>query len=318
MKLLLLIKKHLILAIILAMLSGLTLGYYVDTSWLKNLIIPLTFVLVYPMMVTLNFKSLKQKSNIKLQVTTQVINFLIFPAIAYLLGFIFFKDQGFLRLGLLLISLLPTSGMTISWTVMAKGNINEALRMVIIGLLLGAVLSPFYITFLLGSSVSVPIMQIMFQILIVVFIPLLFAYITQKLIVKKHGQDKFNKKIKPVFPLFSTLGIVLMIFTAISLKAKVLVNDPIILLNIMVPLILLFTSYFIISVVTARLFFNRADGVALVNGTLIRNLALALAITLSVFPDAGIAALLIAIAYVLQVQIAAWNSKLSKYIFKAE
>ncbi len=318
MKLLLLIKKHLILAIILAMLLGLTLGYYVDTSWLKNLIIPLTFVLVYPMMVTLNFKSLKQKSNLKLQVTTQIINFVIFPAIAYLLGFIFFKDQSFLRLGLLLISLLPTSGMTISWTVMAKGNINEALRMVIIGLLLGAVLSPFYITFLLGSEVSVPIMQIMFQILIVVFVPLLFAYITQKLIVKKHGQEKFNKKIKPVFPLFSTLGIVLMIFTAISLKAKVLVNDPIILLNIMVPLILLYASYLLISVVTARLFFNRADGVALVNGTLIRNLALALAITLSVFPDAGIAALLIAIAYVLQVQIAAWNSKLSKYIFKAE
>ncbi len=129
------------------------------------------------MMVTLNFKSLKQKSNLKLQITTQIINFVIFPAIAYLLGFIFFKDQGFLRFGLLLISLLPTSGMTISWTVMAKGNINEALRMVIIGLLLGAVLSPFYITFLLGFEVSVPIMQIMFQFLIVVFIPLLFTYI---------------------------------------------------------------------------------------------------------------------------------------------
>ncbi len=80
----------------------------------------------------------------------------------------------------------------------------------------------------------------------------------------------------------------------------------------------LFRYYLLISVVTARLFFNRADGVALVNGTLIRNLALALAITLSVFPNAGIAALLIAIAYVLQVQIATWNSKLSKYIFKAE
>ena len=109
-----------------------------------------------------------------------------------------------------------------------------------------------------------------------------------------------------------------MIFTAISLKAKVLVNDPMILLQIMIPLVLLYASYLIISVLVARFFFNRADGIALVNGTLIRNLSLSLAITLSVFPEAGIAALLIAIAYVLQVQIAAWNAKLSKFVFKAE
>ena len=318
MKLLLLIKKHLIVSILLSMILGLIVGHYFDTSWLKNLIIPLTFVLVYPMMVTLNFNSLKQKSNIKLQLTTQLINFIVFPAIAFGLGYFFFQGLPYLRLGLLLIALLPTSGMTISWTVMAKGNINEALRMVIIGLLLGAILSPFYITFMLGSEVSVPIMAIMLQIVVVVFIPLFFAFITQKLIVKKHGKEKFNKKIKPVFPLFSTLGIVLMIFTAISLKASVLINNPMILLDIMIPLVLLYASYFLISVFAARLFFNRADGIALVNGTLIRNLSLSLAITLSVFPEAGIAALLIAIAYVLQVQIAAWNAKLSKIVFKPE
>ncbi|MCK5387759.1 MAG: arsenic resistance protein [Candidatus Izimaplasma sp.] len=318
MKLLLLIKKHLIVSILLSMILGLIVGHYFDTSWLKNLIIPLTFVLVYPMMVTLNFNSLKQKSNIKLQLTTQLINFIVFPAIAFGLGYFFFQGLPYLRLGLLLIALLPTSGMTISWTVMAKGNINEALRMVIIGLLLGAILSPFYITFMLGSEVSVPIMAIMLQIVVVVFVPLFFAFITQKLIVKKHGKEKFNKKIKPVFPLFSTLGIVLMIFTAISLKASVLINNPMILLDIMIPLVLLYASYFLISVFAARLFFNRADGIALVNGTLIRNLSLSLAITLSVFPEAGIAALLIAIAYVLQVQIAAWNAKLSKIVFKPE
>lgn len=318
MKLLLMIKKHLIVTILISMALGLVVGHYFDTSWLKNMIIPLTFMLVYPMMVTLNFNSLMQKSNIKLQFTTQFINFIVFPAIAFGIGYLFFKDLTFLRLGLLLIALLPTSGMTISWTVMAKGNINEALRMVIIGLLLGALLSPFYIIVLLGSEVSVPIMQIMFQIFIVVFIPLGLAFITQKLIIKKYGKEKFNKKIKQKFPLFSTLGIVLMIFTAISLKASVLINNPRILLDIMIPLVLLYVLFFAVSVLTARVFFNRSDGIALVNGTLIRNLSLSLAITLSVFPEAGITALLIAIAYVLQVQIAAWNAKLSKLVFKPE
>jgi len=316
MKLLVFIKNNLLVSILFAIVLGLVVGYYVDVSWLKNLIIPLTFMLVYPMMVTLKFNSLMEKSNIKLQATTQLINFIVFPAIAFLLGYLFFQDFPFLRLGLLLISLLPTSGMTISWTVMAKGNINEALRMVIIGLLLGALLSPLYITTLLSAEVDVPVMKIMSQILIVVFIPLLLAYVTQRVLKKKYGEEKFHKSIKPKFPLFSTLGVVLIIFTAISLKANVLINNPSILLDVLLPLILLYVFFFTIPVVTARLFFNRSDGIALVNGTLIRNLSLSLAITLSVFPDAGLTALLIALAYVLQVQVAAWNVKLSKYIFK--
>ena len=81
----------------------------------------------------------------------------MFPLIAYFIGILFFDNEPFLRLGLLLIALLPTSGMTISWTVMAKGNVNAAIRMVVIGLLLGALLSPFYITGLLGTAVDVPV-----------------------------------------------------------------------------------------------------------------------------------------------------------------
>ena len=126
MKLLLMIKKHLIVTILISMALGLVVGHYFDTSWLKNMIIPLTFMLVYPMMVILDFHSLVEKSNVKLQLTTQFINFIVYPAIAFGLGYYFFQDFPFLRLGLLLIALLPTSGMTISWTVMAKGNIHEA------------------------------------------------------------------------------------------------------------------------------------------------------------------------------------------------
>ena len=103
-----------------------------------------------------------------------------------------------------------------------------------------------------------------------------------------------------------------------SLKAELLVNNPSILLDIIIPLVILYALMMTISVLTARLLFNRSDGIAMVNGTLIRNLSLALVIILSAFPDAGIAALLIAIAYVLQVQIAAWNVKVTKYLFKSE
>lgn len=312
------IKNHLIGTIFVSITLGIIVGHNFEVSWLKNLILPLTFMLVYPMLVTLDFNSFKQKSNYKLQIVTQILNFVIFPVIAFGIGYIFFKDETYLRLGLLLIGLLPTSGMTISWTVMAKGNINEAIRMVIIGLLFGAFLSPFYITLFLGAEVDVPIMDIMRQILIIIFLPLIAAYFTQKLIIGKYGQEIFKKKIKPVFPLFSTLGVVMILFVAMSLQASILVNTPSILLDLLLPLIVFYAIMLFISVMTARTLFNRADGIAMVNGTLIRNLSLALAIVLSTFPDAGIAALLIAISYVLQVQIAAWNVKVTKYLFKAE
>ena len=318
MKLLKFVKNHLIGTIFVSITLGIIVGYNFEVDWLKGLILPLTFALVYPMLVTLDFNSFKQKSNYKLQITTQILNFVVFPVLAYGIGYIFFKDQTYLRLGLLLIGLLPTSGMTISWTVMAKGNINEAIRMVVIGLLVGAFLSPFYITFFLGSEVDVPVKDIMIQILIIIVIPLAAAYITQKLILKKYGMETFKKKIKPVFPLFSTFFVVVILFVAMSLKAELLVNNPSILLDIIIPLVILYALMMTISVFTARLLFNRSDGIAMVNGTLIRNLSLALVIILSAFPDAGIAALLIAISYVLQVQIAAWNVKVTKYLFKSE
>ncbi len=314
-KILKFIKKNLIYSILVAMLLGLVTGYFIDVSWMKKLILPLTFMLVYPMMVSLNLGKLKEKSNVKLQLSTQFINFVVFPLIAFVLGLIFFKENTYLRLGLLLIALLPTSGMTISWTAMAKGNVNEAIRMVVIGLLLGALLSPIYITLFLGAAISVPFMSIMTQILVVVFLPLLLAMLTQKVLSSSYGEEKFHKRIKPKFPLFSTLGVVLIIFVAISLKAKVIINNPSILVDIIVPLIILYVLFFVISVGSAKLFFNRNDGVALVNGTLIRSLSLSLAIVLSAFPEASIAAVLIAIAYTLQVQIAAWNTRISDRLF---
>jgi ACR3 family arsenite transporter len=310
------IKKYLIYSILIAMVLGVVVGYFInDVSILKKAILPLTIMMVYPMMVTLKFSSLLQKGNIKLQVVTQLINFIVFPLIAFGIGIIFFKDSSALRLGLLLMSLLPTSGMTISWTVMSKGNVSEAIRMVVIGLLLGALLIPVYITVLLGSEVDVPVLEIVYQILLVVIVPLVVAFLTQFLLRKKYGDEKFNKSIKPKFPLFSILGVVLIIFTIMTLKAKILVKDPTIILEMIIPLILFYGATFFIPLFIGKKFFNKEDAIALSNGTLVRNLSLAIVIIVSVFPGSSIAALMIAIAYVIQVQLAAFNSKISATIY---
>ena len=244
------------------------------------------------------------------------MNFILIPALGYGLGLLFFADAPLIRLGLLLTSLLPTSGMTISWTGFAKGNVPAAVKMTVIGLIMGSLLAPLYLSALLGAVVQVPMQDVFVQILVIVFVPLVLGYLTQKWLVGKHGLEHYNAKIKPKFPPISTLGVLGIVFVSMALKAHAIIDHPSVLLNYLIPLVLMYAINFALSTVIAKMMFNRGDGIALVYGTVMRNLSIALAIALGVFGTRGAeAGLLIALAYVVQVQAAAWYVKLSPKLF---
>ncbi len=304
------IKSHIVLSILLGMAAGLLIGFFIDTSPLRPLVSVISFSMVYPMMVTLDFRSLIAKGNIKLQSATQIINFAILPLMAYVFGLLFFPDLIYFRLAILLIALLPTSGMTVSWTVMSSGNVKEAIRMIVIGLLLGGLLTPFFINLYLGESVAIPFGDIFQQITIIVFLPMMLGFLTQRILQKKYGVETFNNHIKPVFPLFSTLFVVILITFVMTLRASMLFNNPLMVPQILFPVALGYVTMLVGIHYIGRMFFNDADRIALVNGTVIRSLSLALAIALTVFGDIGPeVALVIAVAYIVQVQVAAWYVK---------
>ena len=313
-------NKNLIVAIPLMMLAGFLFGSVLhpgQISQLKVLILPLTFLMVYPMMVTLNIKHLQKGiKNIKLQIMTQFINFGIIPFIAYGLGLCFFPGQPYMALGLLLAALLPTSGMTISWTGFAKGNMGAAINMTVIGLTLGSIATPFYVQILIGTKVDVNFMLIIKQIVIIVFLPMVFGFITRQWLIKKYGQQKFKKNLGPKFPALSTIGVLGIVFVAIALKAKTIAANPTILGSIIVPLFIVYLVNFSLSTLTGKLFFNRDDAIALVYGTVMRNLSIALAIAINAFGNAGAeTALVIAVSYIIQVQAAAWYVKFTDKVF---
>ena len=85
---------------------------------------------------------------------------------------------------------------------------------------------------------------------------------------------------------------------------------------VLVPLSCLYAINYVLSTVVARTLLPRGDGIALVYGTVRRNLSIALALAMNVFggQSAG-AALVIALAYILQVQSAAWYVKLTDRLF---
>ncbi|MBN2514287.1 MAG: bile acid:sodium symporter, partial [Sedimentisphaerales bacterium] len=310
------VQKYLVYAIPACMVAGFIYGYYYEASFLKSFIVPMTFLMVYPMMVNLQFKKVFSGGDGKIQLVTQLINFAVIPFIAFGIGRIFFADHPLIALGLLLAALLPTSGMTISWTGFAKGNINAAIKMTIIGLVAGSLLTPFYVKWLMGAAVEIPLYDIFKQIMIIVFVPMFAGYATQKFIVWKYGEAKYHKDIKKKFPLLSTIGVLGIVFVAMALKSRTIVSQPSVLFMALIPLILLYLVNYFISTLIGRFFFKREDAIALVYGTVMRNLSIALAIAMTVFGKQGSdIALIIAMAYIIQVQSAAWYIKMTSSIF---
>ncbi len=321
-KLLIRINKNLVYAIPALMIAGLVFGNLIDQAAVRSmkiLIVPLTFLMVYPMMVTLNVKHLKQGLQPKIQGSAMFINFAIIPFIAFFLGKIFFADQPYMALGLLLASLLPTSGMTISWTGFAKGNMGAAINMTVLGLTLGSLVTPLYVSALMGATVEVNFMKVVQQIVLIVFLPMALGYITRQSLLKKYTQPVFKEKIAPRFPALSTIGVLGIVFVAMSLKAKTIMSDPGQLLMIFIPLLILYLFNFTLSTLVGRRFFNRGDGIALVYGTVMRNLSIALAIAINAFgPEGADAALVIALSYIIQVQSAAWYVRFTSKFFGPE
>ncbi len=319
-KYLLKINKNLILAIPAGMLLGFGFGLGGEPATLaklKSLIIPMTFLMVYPMMVTLNISQLKEGiRNVRLQLVSQMINFLVIPFAAYGLGILFFADQPYMALGLLLAALLPTSGMTISWTGFAKGNIGAAINMTVIGLTLGSLATPLYVKWLLGHVVDINMLMVFKQIMVIVFLPMLLGFITRQLLLKSMGPAEFKKTWAPRFPSLSTIGVLGIVFVAMALKAKTIAANPAIIAYIFMPLAIIYLANFTFSTIIGKIFFNRGDGIALVYGTVMRNLSIALAIAITTFGEKGAdAALVVAAAYIIQVQGAAWYVKLTDRIF---
>lgn len=309
-------QKHLIWSIPLSMVAGFLAGQIVEPSPLRWAILPLTFLMVYPMMVTMNLRQLLQPGGGKLMWATQLLNFILIPAIGYGAGLLFFPDEPFARLALLLTSLLPTSGMTISWTGFAKGNVPAAVRMTVVGLIAGSLLAPLYLKGLLGAVIEIPVSQVFMQIALIVFLPLALGYLTQRALISKHGQERFQKDIKPKFPPFSTLGVLGVVFVSMALKSQDILNNPGSLLAYLTPLLLIYALNFVISTLVGKALFPRGDAIALVYGTVMRNLSIALAIAMGVFGEEGAdAALLIALAYIVQVQAAAWYVKFTDRLF---
>lgn len=313
-KILFMPSRNTVSVIPIVLIVGFITGLILDTSNLKNFILPVTIIMIYPTMIGFKLNEVFNLSHGKLLLTSAVINFVIIPLIAYLLGKTFLMNNPEFFAGLIITSLLPTSNLTIAFTMLAKGNVPGAVKLTTTGLLLGSLLTPVYLSVLIGKYLPVDILGTLVTISQVILIPLILGIISYKFLLKKYSQEEFQKNIKPYLPAVSSWGMIFIVFSSISMNASRIASH----LDTFAVALLVQVSFFFINYMVSTflggVLFSPKDAVAFVFSTALRNLAIAMGLAATAFgPNA---ALMVSLAFIIQPQAAAWFVKLNeKYKF---
>lgn len=310
MNLLLLPARNIALTIPVVLVAGFITGLYVDTSPLKSYLLPVTMVMIYPMMIGFKLGEIINLAHKKLILVSLGINFLIIPLLAYFLGVLFLLDDPQLFAGLAIASLLPTSNMTIAFTMLGGGNIPAAIKLTVISLIMGSLLAPWYLLVMVGTYIQIDVIATLKTVTLVVFVPLTLGMVTYSLILKKYTQEVFYRVIKPALPGITTWGMVYIIFTGISTNAHTIVSQSGLFLLALLVQALFYTANYLIAITFGRLYFDRENTISLIFSTVLRNLAISIGLAAAAF---GVkAALMVSLAFLFQGQSAAWFIRLNK------
>jgi len=289
-----------LMAIIISLVSGLAVGYFVDTSILHYLINPLLLSLLLPIMVVIEYKKALSPQNLKLQVITQVYNFTVIPLLAWLFVSFFLAQQPDVSFGFLMYMLLPTAGISIFWTKQCGGNTLNSIKTMLFGLLIGALVTPFYLYLILGDSLVFDSIKIIKTNLAFLLIPLVIGYLIQKALLKKYSAEEFMQ-LKPKIMKISNISIIMMVFIGISMKSHTLLSNPRLIVQILLPILLFYTLQYLLSHFVGGLFLNNPDRISFVYSTTLKNISLALGISISLMQEnASGVIILISLTYIIQ------------------
>lgn len=284
---------------------GLAAGYYADTSLLGPFILPMVILMIYPSMIGIQYAELAHMRETRLIMIAFCINFLIIPLIAYGLGTIALASVPGLFAGLAVASLLPTSSMTVAYTALARGNVEAAVKITMASLVLGAILAPWYLYAMVGQYVPFDIILMIKTVGVIIVLPLISGWLTFKLILRKYSQEEFTREIKPLLPGLSAWGAIFIIFSSISAKSRSIFDNPGMFGLVIGVLLIFYLCNYALALGAARFFkLSREDGYTLVFCSALRNLAIAIGISATIFGPHAV--LMISLAFLIQPVAASW------------
>ena len=267
-------ERYLSVWVAMCILVGIAIGQWIPAvpetlgKWeYANVSIPialLIWLMIYPMMLKIDFRSVrnvaKQPKGI---VITCVTNWIIKPftmfGIAWLFFFVVFKYLIPLNLadeylaGAVLLGAAPCTAMVFVWSHLTKGNPAYTLVQVAVNDLIILIAYVPIVGFLLGiGGIQIPLMTLILSVVLFVVIPLLAGILTRISVIRNRGLDYFNNVFVNKFNSWTIIGLLLTLIILFSFQGKTILNNPLHIVLIAVPLILQTVFIFFIAYGWAR------------------------------------------------------------------
>ncbi len=255
----------------------------------------LIWLMIYPMMLKIDFSSVLEATKRPKGLTiTTVTNWLIKPFTMYLIAALFFKvifqsligtelANEYLA-GAILLGAAPCTAMVFVWSHLTKGDPAYTLVQVAVNDLILLIAFTPIVMFLLGVNyVSVPYDTLFLSVILFVVIPLLGGYLSRKYIVAGKGLTYFTEVFLKKFDKTTIIGLLLTLVIIFSFQGETILNNPLHIGLIAVPLIIQTFLIFLVAYLWAkawRLKHNIAAPAALIGASNFFELAVAVAISL--------------------------------------
>ncbi|WP_407490665.1 ACR3 family arsenite efflux transporter [Elizabethkingia anophelis] len=299
------IDRYLTLWIFLAMLLGISIGYFVpEVSDLINKLsigttnIPLAIgliVMMYPPLAKVDYsllpKALKNKKVIGISL---LLKWIIGPMLMFALAVLFLKNEPDYMIGLILIGLARCIAMVIVWNDLAKGNREYAALLVALNSIFQVLMYSFMVWLfinvlpsklgLASFNIHVSMKDVTVSVLIYLGIPFFTGFISRNVFTKIKGNDWYNRKFIPVISPFTLYALLFTIVLMFSMKGSKVLELPMDVVKVAIPLVTYFILMFFVSFFVNKFFKIPYDKNASIAFTATgNNFELAIAVAIAVF-----------------------------------
>jgi ACR3 family arsenite transporter len=255
----------------------------------------LIWLMIYPMMLKIDFSSIvKATKKPKGLTVTTVTNWIIKPFTMYLISAFFFKflfqkwiapDLATEYLaGAVLLGAAPCTAMVFVWSHLTKGDPAYTLVQVAVNdLILLFAFTPIVALLLGVSNVVVPYDTLLLSVILFVVIPLASGFVSRRMIVKSKGLDYFENVFLKKFDKVTIVGLLLTLIIIFSFQGKIILNNPLHILLIAIPLTIQTFLIFFIAFGWSKMWklkYDIAAPAALIGASNFFELAVAVAISL--------------------------------------